>query len=236
MTHQQVFGGGSVSALPPGELPAEAARRSRQDWDDRIGDAVSRIRAWRWFAFGCLLVTAGSVAGNVYQGVSAKVETLVVVKDGLGDIVAVARPSPGTPPDDAAIAADLKRWVFNARTVYVDPNALRHGIITAYDLVKSTAVQQLNDYYVANEPFARARHEVVDVSSETALPLGEWESGRRTFEVSWVEAVKSLEGVQIARTNMRSTTTLVWQPPKTAEDVRKSGDGIWIIAFSWTER
>ena len=83
--------------------------------------------------------------GNVYQGIQSKVVPFVVVRDGLGDVVAVRSVEKAENPDHAQVAADLKRWVRNVRTVYTDVKALKALILDAYAMTakQSAAAQAL---------------------------------------------------------------------------------------------
>ena len=233
----------SVPPLPPGNAPSPQVSNGRKEWDDRIGDAASRVRGWKAFSFGCLALLGTSVVGNVWQGTQSKIATFVVVKDKVGAIVAVARPDMEVAPDDAAVGADLARWVENYRTVYADTDALKHGILAAYAVVRdsSQAVEELNQYYRANEPFGRARDETVAVSNLTALPVDQSvltsaAGHMKTYRVQWMEAVTSRDGRLLSNTPMWALITVEWHPPRNAAEVTRSGDGVWITSFSVSQQ
>ena len=50
--------GGHYGRSPAPETPYQ---RAAQVWDDRIGSARVQARNWRFMAFGCLALSAGSV-------------------------------------------------------------------------------------------------------------------------------------------------------------------------------
>jgi type IV secretory pathway TrbF-like protein len=226
--------------LPPGETPTDHTRLGRQEWNDRLGDAVNRVRVANLMAFAALGVAALAVFGY-YRKQEHFLPPIVVVKDRLGDVVATVRPSYGVPPDDAAIAADLKRWVWNARSIFTDANALKAGILAAYGPLRagSQAVEQLNRFYTAepkDEPFARAQHESVIISDETALPVDAASNGGlRTFRIEWKEDTIGRDGASLGSKAWEANITFEWQPPK-EDEVSKAPDGIWITSFRWTQR
>jgi type IV secretory pathway TrbF-like protein len=229
----------SLSSLPPGNIPSPVIRHGRQEWDDRMGDAASRVRRAHALSFALVALLGVSITGNVWQGTQSKIATFVIVKDKVGQIVAVARPDRAVAPDDASVAADLTRWIENVRTIYADADALKHGILSAYDLVRdrSQAVEELNQYYRSNEPFGRARDETVAVSNVTALPVDQTvltsrSAQMKTYRVQWQEHVTSRDGRALSSTSMWALVTVEWRPPRNEVEVRRSGDGIWVTSFS----
>src|SRR5687767_13026184 len=112
------------TSLPPGDPITEIYKRGRQEWDERIGDAVARERRWRRWCLTLGGVVVMLAATNAYQSLQSKVVPFVVVRDSLGDVVAVRAVDRAEHPDQAQVAADLKRWVRSIRTVYTDVKAL----------------------------------------------------------------------------------------------------------------
>ena len=230
-------------ALPTGNFPSPLAGNGRKEWDDRIGDAASRVRKANAFSFMCLTLLGVSLVGNVWQGTQSKIATYVVVKDKVGQIVAIARPDKETAPDDAAIGQDLARWIENVRTVYTDVAALKHGILAAYSVVRdsSQAVEELNHNYRSNEPFGRAREETVSVANLTALPVDQTvltsaSNHMKTFRVQWQETVTSRDGRVLSSSPMWALVTVEWRPPRNEIEVHRSGDGVWITSFSVSQQ
>ena len=233
----------SRQSLPSGNLPSPLVRNGRKEWDDRIGDAASRVRKANAFSFMCLTLLGISLVGNVWQGTQSKIATFVVVKDKVGQIVAVERPDRESAPDDAAIGQDLARWIENVRTVYADTDALKHGILAAYAVVRddSQATEELNHYYRSNEPFGRASNETVAVANVTALPVDQTvltsaSNHMKTFRVQWQETVTARDGRMLGVSSLWALITVEWRPPRNEAEVRRSGDGVWITSFSVSQQ
>src|SRR3954468_10285158 len=217
--------------LEPGDPLTEIYKRGRQEWDERVGDAIAREHSWKLGFFAVLSVLALSVAGNVYQGTQSKITPFVVLRDTLGDVVAVRPADQGESPDQAQIAADLKRWVRNVRTVYTDTKALKAIIFEAYAMTgqKSAANTTLGEYYRTNDPFDRAKRQTVAVSNQSALPVSDADNeGRRTWRLEWVETVSARDGTMIANEQWQATVTFVVTPPRTASEVQSNPDGVFI--------
>ncbi|QQP93227.1 hypothetical protein IGS68_29340 (plasmid) [Skermanella sp. TT6] len=225
--------------LASGDPLTEIYKRGRQEWDERIGDAIARERTWKRMFVLTLLVGSASMLGNVYQGIQSKVVPFVVVRDGLGDVVAVRSVEKAENPDHAQVAADLKRWVRNVRTVYTDVKALKALILDAYAMTakQSAAAQALGEMYRAADPFERARKETVAVSNQSALPVSDGDQeGRKTWRLEWTETVSARDGTVISHEPWQATVTFVVTPPRTASEVQSNPAGIYVVNYSWTKR
>jgi type IV secretion system protein TrbF len=225
--------------LLPGDPLTEIYRRGRQEWDERMGDAIARERSWKAMFVFSLLVAAGSIAGNVYQGSQSKIAPFVVVRDSLGDVVAVRAVEQAEHPDPAHIAADLKRWVRNVRTVYTDVKALRSVILEAYAMTakQSAANETLGQHYREADPFERAKKETVAISNQFALPVSDGDhEGRQTWRTEWIETTTARDGTVISRDQWQATITFVITLPSTAAEVQSNPAGLYVVNYSWTKR
>jgi type IV secretory pathway TrbF-like protein len=225
--------------LPPGDALTEIYRRGRQEWDERIGDAIAREHSWKLGFFGMLAVTALSVAGNVYQGTQSRIVPYVVERDRGGDVVAVRAADKATAPDNGHITAALKRWIRNVRTVYTDSRALKDNILGAYAMTgeASAAYTMLGEFYLGTDPFERARKQTVSIAGQTALPISEGDQeGRRTWRLEWTETVHARDGTLIQNETWTATVTFVITLPTTAEQVTANPDGLFVTNFSWAKR
>jgi type IV secretion system protein TrbF len=225
--------------LPPGDPITATYLNGRREWDERIGDALSRERTWRRSFFWTLLVLGGSVAGNVYQGTQSKIVPYTVERDRNGDVVAVRAADVARKPDPAHIKAAISKWLKGNRTVYTDVNALKDGINDAYSKTaqNSAAYNQLNEHYRTEDPFERAKRETVSVQNLTALPITTPDAeGRQTWRMEWQEIVIGRDGTLIRNAPWTATVTFTVTPPNTAEQVMLNPDGIFVTEYSWTAR
>lgn len=225
--------------LPPGDPLTAAYLNGRREWDERVGDAVAREHGWKIAFFSMLVVLAGSVTGNVYQGTQSKIVPYVVERDRNADVVAVRAADRATAPDEAHIKAALARWLTNNRTIYTDVNALKKAINEAYALTASgsAAFTQLSLHYQQNDPFERAKRSTVAVSNLTGMPLSEPDvEGRTTWRLEWIETETGRDGTPIRREPWNAIITFKVTLPSTAEEVVKNPDGIFVVNYSWTAR
>src|SRR3954471_1797523 len=117
-----------VPSLPKGDPITETFRRGRQEWDERIGDAVSEKRAWRRCCLAAIGALTLSAAGNVYQGTQVKFVAMASIRDRNGDLLDVRRIERSDAPSDAQIRHDLRKWVEAVRTVDVSIGAMKKNI------------------------------------------------------------------------------------------------------------
>jgi type IV secretory pathway TrbF-like protein len=222
--------------LPPGDV----VRAGHEDWNQRINRAISGETAWKRTAWICLAMLTASGAANVWQGQQTKVQVVHVVHDTVGAIITVQPEGTGQfKPSPAQIAAELRAWVTNVRTVGVDVNAMRRAIPAAYNLVApgSQAATMLTQFFQGNDPFKRATLETVNISDAVAIPPPPATLGKddlQTWRVQWVETVVSRDGIVRSVNNQVLTVTFTVTIPKSQEEAMVDPDGLHIISFSWT--
>ncbi|MGD0106969.1 MAG: type IV secretion system protein, partial [Rhodopila sp.] len=124
-------------------------------------------------------------------------------------------------------------------TVYIDANALRRGILAAYDMVEpqSQAFSALGAFYNAQDPFKRAETETVSLENVVAVPptaatIGP--DGRQTWAITWTEVVTSRDGQNETRQPWAANVTFFLRRPTTVPEATKDPDGVHVISFSWT--
>lgn len=210
------------------------------DWSERVAEAISAKTAWKATAWMAMCVAAVAVGGDVWLANKSSVQTVHIVHDNIGDVIAVSSSSdtPGG-PTQAQLQAALRDWITDVRSVYVDTNALKHSILSAYDLVKpgSQANADLSRFYQAKDPFVRAQTETVAVHDvvpvpPTAATIGP--GGMQTWAITWIEHTESRDGQNATEEAHAGNVTFTVSPPKTVEEAKKDPDGIHIISIAWT--
>ncbi|SNS93342.1 conjugal transfer protein TrbF [Sphingopyxis indica] len=208
--------------------PVTPYQRAAQVWDDRIGTARVQARNWRLMAFGSLFLSGGFAAALVWQSTQGTVVPWVVEVDKLGQVQAVAPATAGYTPSDAEIAYHLARFIEEVRAIPSDPIVLRQNWLRAYDFTTDRGAAALNDYARENDPFKDiGRREIaVDVSSVIR-------ASPSSFRVAWTE--RRYENGQLAgTTRWTAILTIVLQPPRDADRLRKNPLGIYINAINWS--
>ena len=131
-------------------------------------------------------------------------------------------------PTDPQIAWHLARFVEQVRSVPADPIVLRQNWLRAYDYTTDRGAMALNDYARINDPFARVAQTQVAVEVSSVI-----RASADSFRIAWVE--RRYEQGQLAATERWSAiVTLVIQPPRDAERLKKNPLGIFVHAINWS--
>jgi type IV secretory pathway TrbF-like protein len=214
--------------------------RGYEDWDSRVSEAISGQTAWKYTAWVCLALLTGSGTFNVWQAQQTKVQVVHVVHDSIGGVISVSVSSdtPGD-PTQAMLKAALEAWIVNVRSVYVDANALRRGILAAYDLVdaQSQAAGALGTFFNTQDPFVRAETETVALENVVAIPptaatIGP--NGQQSWMLQWTEHVTSRDGQNETRQAWAGNITFNVKRPTSVTQAEHNPNGLHIISYSWT--
>lgn len=208
--------------------PETPYQRAGQLWDERIGSARVQARNWRLIAFGCLALSSGLAAGNVWQSLQSRVTPYVVEVDRLGEARSVAPAIRDYRPTDGEIAWYLGHFITDVRALPTDPVLVRQNWLEAYDFATERAAIFLNDYARATNPFAAIGEHNVSVQITSVVRASD-----TSFQVKWTESAYdrgSLAGI----THWTAILTLDVRPPKTAEALRRNPLGIFVNAIDWS--
>ena len=208
--------------------PATPYQKAAQVWDERIGSARVQARNWRFMAFGCLALAIGLSGGVVWQAGRSTITPYVVEIDTLGQTRAVGPAITAYEPTDAQVAYHLARFIENVRSLSIDPIVVRQNWLRAYDYATDRAANTLNDYARENDPFSRVGQRTVTVEVTSVV-----RSSGDSFDVRWRE--QSFEnGTLAATTRYTAVLSIVLQPPRTEEALRKNPLGIYVHALNWS--
>lgn len=233
----EMFRGGQ-----PTLIPGDVTRAGHEDWNARINRAIAGETAWKRMAWVCLLMLCASGSGNVWQALQSKIQMVHVVHSAVGDVITVQPEGSGQGmPSPMQLAAELRQWITDVRTVGVDVMAMRRAIPAAFDRVApgSQAWSMLTQFFQGNDPFKRATLETVNVSDALAIPPPPATLGKdnlQTWQVRWVETVVGRDGITRSITNHVLTATFTVTPPTSREEAVKDPDGFHMISFAWTQQ
>ena len=209
--------------------PETPYQKAGQVWDERIGSARVQAKNWRLAFFGTLDLSGGLAAGLVWQSAHGTVTPWVVQVDKLGQAQAVAPAVADYRPTDPQIAWHLARFIENLRSIPADPIVLRQNWLRTYDFVTDKGALALNDYARANDPFARVGQ--VQIGVEVASVI---RASSDSFRVAWTE--RRYENASLASTERwTAILTIVVQPPRDPERLRKNPLGLFIHAINWSK-
>ena len=208
--------------------PITPYQRAAQVWDDRIGSARVQARNWRLMAFGSLLLSAGLATASVWQSMQSRVTPYVVEVDRFGAVQAVAPAIQNYQPTDQEIAWYLARFIEHVRGISIDPVLVRRNWLEAYDFVTDKAAVFLNGYARASDPFAKIGTRNVSIQVTSVVRASD-----SSFQVKWVETAYE-HGALAGTERWTALLTLVIDPPRTADKLRKNPLGIYVNGLAWS--
>ncbi|MGF7008650.1 conjugal transfer protein TrbF [Aminobacter sp. BE322] len=204
-------------------------QRAAQVWDERIGSARVQARNWRLMAFGCLILSAGFASALVWQSARGTVVPWVVEVDRTGEARAVEPATADYQPTDPQIAFHLARFVEQVRSLPADPIVVRQNWLRAYEFTTDRGATALNDYARSADPFTRVGRQQVAIEVSSVI-----RASPNSFRVAWTE--RRYENGQLAGTERwTAILTLVIQPPRDAERLRRNPLGVFVNAINWSK-
>ncbi|MDI1339904.1 conjugal transfer protein TrbF [Polaromonas sp.] len=213
------------SDTPEPVTPYQAAA---QVWDQRIGSARVQAKNWRLMAFGCLSLALLMAGGLVWRSAQSIVTPYVVEVDSAGQVRAVGEAATPYKPNDAQIAYHLARFLTDVRSLSIDPIVVRQNWLEAYEHTTDKGAATLNDYARANDPFARIGQNSVSVEVTSVVRASE-----SSFQMRWIERIYA-NGVPSGTERWTAVVSVVLQPPRTEERLRRNPLGIYVNGLSWS--
>ena len=209
--------------------PVTPYQKAAQVWDDRIGSARVQARNWRLMAFGCLSLCVGFATALVWQSAQGSITPWVVEVDRLGEARAVTPANSTYQVADAQIAFHLARFIEHVRGLPMDAIVLREDWLRAYEFTTDRGAAALNDYARNNDPFAKLGKTQVAVEVSSVI-----RASADSFRMAWIE--RRYENGQLAATERWSAIlTVVIQPPRDVDRLRKNPLGIYVNAINWSK-
>jgi type IV secretion system protein TrbF len=208
--------------------PETPYQRAAQVWDDRIGSARVQAKNWRYMAFGSLVLSAGFATALVWQSARGTVVPWVVQVDRLGQSQAVAPAVADYRPTDPQIAWHLARFIEQVRSIPADAIIVRQNWLRAYDFTTDRGAMALNDYARSNDPFTKVGTQQIAVDVSSVI-----RASPDSFRVAWTER-RYQDGSLAETSRWTAILTIVVQPPRDAERLRKNPLGIFVNAINWS--
>lgn len=208
--------------------PATPYQAAEQLWDERIGSARVQAKNWRLMAFGCLVLALLMAGGLVWRSAQSIVTPYVVEVDSGGQVRAVGEAVTPYRPSDAQTAYHLARFITLVRSLSIDPIVVRQNWLDAYDYTTDRGAAVLNDYARANDPFARVGKETVTVQITSVVRASD-----ASFQVRWTER-RYVSGAAAGLEHWTAVASIVLQPPRTEERLRRNPLGVYVNGLSWS--
>jgi len=214
----------------PAEAPLTPYQRAKQEWDNRIGNAVAQAKNWRTCALALCGITAVVLAAFIVQSFKSTV-TPYVVEVTRGGLVQAVGPATHTnyQPSEAVIKYFLAQWVERVRSLSLDPVVAKDQWLKAYGYLRQSAANTLNEIAQREQPLEKLGQETVSVHVEGVVPLS-----KDTYQVRWKETRYSKEGATKEIKNMTGAFTVEVDPPSDQTELLKNPLGLFITQFSWS--
>ena len=208
--------------------PATPYQSAAQVWDERIGSARVQAKNWRWMAFGCLTLAVLMAGGLVWRSAQSIVTPYVIEVDNAGQVRAVGEAATPYKPSDAQIAYHLGHFIGLVRSLSIDPIVVRRNWLEAYDYTTDRGAATLNDYARTNDPFSRIGQNSVAVEVTSVVRASD-----ASFQVRWIER-GYVNGAPAGTERWTAVLSIVLQPPRSEERLRKNPLGIYVNGLSWS--
>jgi type IV secretion system protein VirB5 len=208
--------------------PVTPYQAAGQVWDERIGSARVQAKNWRLMAFGCLSLALLMAGGLVWRSAQSIVTPYVVEVDQAGQVRAVGQAATPYKPSDAQIAHHLVRFIADVRSLSIDPVVVRQNWLEAYEYTTDKAAATLNEYARANDPFSRIGQNSVSVEVSSIVRASD-----SSFQLRWVER-SYVNGSLAGTERWTAVLSIVLQPPRTEERLRRNPLGIYVNGLSWS--
>lgn len=197
----------------------------------RSAGSMTEVQAknWRLAFFGTLALSGGLAGGLVWQGARGTIVPWVVQVDKLGEAQAVSPATAAYRPTDPQVAFHLARFIEEVRGIAADPIVVRDNWLRAYDFTTDKGALALNDYARTNDPFANIGKAQVAVDVSSVI-----RASADSFRVAWVERHYQ-DGTLAATERWSAILTVVVQPPRTPDALRKNPLGLFVTAINWSK-
>jgi type IV secretion system protein VirB5 len=209
--------------------PETPYQKAAQVWDERIGSARVQAKNWRLMAFGSLLLSSGLAFALVWQSLRGTVTPWVVQVDRLGQAQVVAPADGNYQPTDPQIAFHLARFIEDVRGLPADAIVLRQDWLRAYDFTTDRGAAALNDFARHNDPFANLGKLQISVEVSSVI-----RASPSSFRVAWIQRTYE-NGSLSATERWTAILTIVIEPPRDADRLRKNPLGVYVNAINWSK-
>jgi type IV secretory pathway TrbF-like protein len=203
----------------------------RREWNERYGSYIAQKRVWQVTALISITINGVLAGGLVYQASQSNVQPFIVEVDKLGQAVAVAPAEQVTTYDERVVRAQLGNLVMFSRSVTPDHVVQKKWLTKVYGMLAPQAVEQMNEYYRAHDPFQASKTQKVIVEIISALPLS-----KDSWQLQWDETHRTLDGHLDGRTRWQAVFEIGFVQPKTPKAIMENPTGMVVKSFSWTQQ
>ena len=213
-----------------GDTPEPETRyqKAGQVWDERTGAVLVQAKNWRLMAFGSLLVSLVLAGGTIWQSTQSRVVPYVVEVDKQGTVQTVGPAIQHYNPNEAEIARAFGDFIYNVRSLSIDPVVVVHNWDLAYAFLTDHAKALLNDYERQHDPSKLIGRHTVEVQIVSVVRVSD-----TSIQVKWIE--RHVDEDTAARTERwTAILTYVHSEPKDRDQLNVNPLGIYIDGINWS--
>lgn len=189
----------------------------------------AEARRWRLVAFAALAMLGGSVAGNVYQSTTSRVEPYIVQVDKHGFTVPIAPAQSTRAADPRVVMSQLGRWVIALRSRLADRVAQKRLLDETFAMVPAGAPSSDKARKQFKERDAHVGDTRVDVELSRIQPMSD-----HTFTVDWSERHQRAHGMASTH-NYSAVITTDISPSRMQKEILVNPLGVYVTDFSITQ-
>lgn len=218
-----------TESYKPGEAPVTPYQKAADEWDKRIGATAVQAKNWRYAALSAFALAVILAGGLVFQSAKSTVIPYVVQVNSDGIVQAIG-PAQRTnfKPGQPVIEYFIVQFVTKVRSLPLDPIVAKNQWLSAYDFLRKSAANTLNEIAVREQPFSKIGLETVSVRVKSVVALS-----KDTYQVRWEETGFSKEGVSTGVRGMTGIFNIEVVPPTDEKKLRANPLGLFIRQFSW---
>lgn len=216
-----------MSAATDSHNPYLAARYIH---NERYCSLTRSIRNWQLVGGALLLANIGLTSGLVYVTSQQQIAPYIVEVDAAGSAVAMQELRAQTVQDPVVVAALLKRFLTDIRTVSTDTALRVRQMNTAYRMCLSPAQNYISAYYTANtveNMLREGRTFPLHISLNPMSPT--------SWRARWKEQTLSEEGTIRAEHEWEATIEIALVLPQNKDERQYSPLGVWVKSLQWSE-
>lgn len=212
--------------------PASPYLAGRQEWLERYGSYIKRAAQWRTAALVASICLCLSLVATVILSSQSRVVPYIVEVDQLGRAMAVARADQASDVPDTVIRAALANVIVNWRTVTADVELQRKFAARLAAYTTGAARGMLKEWFDRNNPFVRAKDQLVGVEiNGMPLPVS-----AHSWRIEWTETVRTRAGDTLSTTVYEATATARVVPPASDESILRNPCGVFFTTLSFARK
>jgi len=211
--------------------PVTPYQKAKQEWDDRIGNAVVQAKNWRFVAILSLIVTAILLVMLIISLLMNQTSVFVAQVTKGGQVVNVAPLERTYEPTEAQKEYFISRFIELVREVPLDPVVAKKNWTSAYRFLTQRASAQLNTLFQKNNPVKLLGKETVTVKVTDVNPVSQ-----NTYQVNWIETTVDSSGENKTQKTFSGVFTLMIKQPTTEQAILRNPLGVYITDFHISSR